>query len=137
MNHVVIVLALGLSCGPVLAQTSAVPADAKAPALSPAKGSPGLSVASVRMENGIRAGKIIGSSVYGEGNAQLGTVEDLMMTADNHVIFAIVSIGGVIGIGGKLIAVPIGQVQHGPDGKLTISGMTKDSAAAMPNFTYG
>ena len=131
-------LLAGISLRPVQAQTAGAPA-ATTPAaqgLVPAAGNPNLSVASVRMENGQRAGKIIGAGVYGDANTQIGTVDDLMLTTDNKVALAIVSVGGLIGLGGKLVAVPFGQLQRGSDGKLMLPGATKDSLTAQPNFVY-
>ena len=132
-------LAAGLlaAAGPLAAQTTS---PASAPSTSstvvPTAGNPNLSVASVRMENGIRASKIIGAGVYSDPNTQIGTVNDLMLTPDNKVALAIISVGGLIGIGGKLTAVPIGQLQREPDGKLMLPGASKDSLNAEPNFIY-
>jgi hypothetical protein len=121
--------------GPLLAQTTTAPA-ASSDALVPAAGNPNLSVASVRMQNGHRASKIIGAGVYSDANTQIGTVDDLMITPDQKVALAILSVGGFIGLGGKLVAVPIGQLQQGADGKLMLAGATKDSLNAQPNFVY-
>ena len=127
-------LVLALLAGPLQAQTSP---STPAPALVPAAGNPNLAVASVRMDSGLRASKIIGAGVYADPNTQLGSVDDLMMTRDYHVVFAIISVGGVIGLGGRLVAVPIGQLQNGPDGKLMLPGATKESLGAMPTFVFG
>ncbi len=129
-----------LTAGPVAAQ-SAAPATGPTSTTAPvgvvaASGNPNLAVASVRMENGIRASKIIGSGVYSDPNTQIGTVDDLMLTPDNKVALAIVSVGGLIGIGGKLTAVPITQLQRAPDGKLILPGASKESLNAEPNFVY-
>ena len=129
--HRIIWLSLAvLAAGPVAAQTPS------APGLVPTSGNPNLAVASVRMDGGIRASKIIGANVYSDPNTTVGTVEDLMLTADNKVALAIVSVGGVIGFGGKLTAVPIDQLQRAADGKLMLPGATKESLNAQPNFVY-
>jgi sporulation protein YlmC with PRC-barrel domain len=88
------------------------------------------------MQNGHRASKIIGAGVYSDANTQIGTVDDLMITPDEKVALAILSVGGFIGLGGKLVAVPIGQLQQSADGKLMLPGATKDSLNAQPNFVY-
>ena len=139
-------LAAALIAGPLHAQT-ADPAAAQASAkpapqsstpsgLSPAAGNPNLSVASVRMADGTRASKVIGAGIYSDANNQVGSVDDLMMDANHQVVFAIVSVGGVMGMGGKLVAIPVGQLQPGADGKLMLPGATKDSLNAMPTFVY-
>ncbi len=127
-----------LTAGPLAAQTTqpASPAPSAATGLVPTSGNPNLSVASVRMEGGIRASKLIGAGVYSDPNTQIGTIDDLMLTPDNKVALAVVSVGGLIGIGGKLTAVPIGQLRRAADGKLMLPGASKDSLNAEPNFVY-
>ena len=125
-------VAIALVAGPLAAQT---PAPATT-GLVPAAGNPNLSVASVRMEGGQRVSKIVGAGVYSDANTQIGTIDDLMMTQDDKVAMAIVSVGGLIGLGGKLVAVPFTQLQRGSDGKLMLPGATKESLTAQPTFVY-
>jgi hypothetical protein len=118
-----LVAALMATALPALAQTSAGPSD------------PNLSVASVKMDNGVRASKIIGSAVYGDPNTQIATVNDLVMTRDDKVAIAVLSVGGVLGVGGKLVAVPFPQLKQ-DGGKTMLPGATKDTLNAMPDFTF-
>ncbi len=127
-------LAASFTALPLAAQTTAP--SANSPGLVPTSGNPNLSVASVRMEGGIRASKIIGAGVYSDPNTQIGTIDDLMLTPDNKVALAIISVGGLIGIGGKLTAVPYTQIQRAADGKLLLPGASKESLSAQPNFVY-
>lgn len=111
-----------------------------APAGSPAgvvatTNNPNLAVASVRLENGIRAGKLIGSTVYSEQNERIGMVDDLVMTGDDKVTVAVISVGGFLGLGSKLVAVPFGQLKRDAD-RVVLPGATKDALNAMPNFVY-
>lgn len=110
----------------------AQPAPVTAPSST---GNPNLAVATVKLENGIRLSKIIGGAVYTDPNTQIGTVDDLIMTADDKVVMAVVSVGGVLGVGGKLVAIPYGQLKF-DNGKALLPGATKESLGAMPNFTY-
>ncbi len=115
---------LALAAGPLHAQ-------------APSPGKPDLAVAAVTMTGGVRVSKLIGANVYGDGTTVLGTVDDLIVDADHKVALAIVAVGGVLGVGAKLVALPIGQLQTGVDGKLMLPGSTKDTLGAMPAFTYG
>jgi sporulation protein YlmC with PRC-barrel domain len=112
---------------------------AAAPALAqtaPGTGDPNLSVASVKMDNGVRMSRVIGSAIYLDANTQVGTVNDLVIRPDDKVVLAILSIGGVLGVGGKLVAVPYTQLKF-EGGKTLLPGATKDWLNAMPNFTFG
>ncbi len=131
-----LVLAAALAAGFPHAQASAQAPGAPDAKLTPAPGNPNLSVASVRMDGGVRASKVIGAGVYSDGNTQIGTIDDLIMAPDNAVVLAIISVGGVMGLGGKLVALPIGQLQKPADGRYILPGATKDSLNAMPSFVY-
>jgi hypothetical protein len=128
-----LVLVAALAAAPLHAQSVATPANS---GLAPAAGNANLSVASVRMTDGVRASKIIGAAVNGSDNTQLATIDDLMMKGDHTVTFAILSVGGVMGMGSKLVAVPIAQLQPAADGKFTLPGATKESLNAMPTFVF-
>jgi sporulation protein YlmC with PRC-barrel domain len=119
-----------LAFGQAHAQQPAQPADATG-------GDAHLSVATVRMNGGIRASRIIGASVTNDHNDTIGSIDDLMLTQDNKVALAVISVGGFLGIGSKLVAVPYDQLQHGQNAKLVWPGASKQSLNDMPSFTYG
>ena len=50
---------------------------------------------------------------------------------------AIVSVGGFLGIGSKLVAIPWSEFRFGKDNRPELPGASKDSPQAMPAFTYG
>ena len=102
----------------------------------PTSGNPNLSVATVKMDGGIRASKFIGASVTVGGNQDLGTLNDLVLDKEGHAILGVISVGSVLGVGGKLVAVPFSSLQMGQDGKLVLQDGSKDSLAKMPGFTY-
>jgi sporulation protein YlmC with PRC-barrel domain len=97
---------------------------------------PNLTVASVKLENGYRASKVIGAAVYNDQNQQIGTVDDLVLNQQNQVVLSVISVGGFLGVGGKLVALPYEQLKR-DNGKITISNADKNTLANMPNFTYG
>lgn len=96
---------------------------------------PHLQVASVKLENGYRAGKVIGATVYNAQNQQVGTVSDIVLDQNNTATLVVVSVGGVLGVGGKLVALPYGDLQRG-DGKVIIANADKKTLMDMPSFTY-
>lgn len=119
---------------PALAQ-QAPPTAQALPGVVATTNNPNLAVASVRLENGSRTSKMVGSAVYIDANDKVGTVDDLIMTEGDKVTVAIVAIGGVLGMGSKLVAVPFGQLRREGD-KVMLSGVTKDALNAMPSFVY-
>ena len=111
------------------------PAPAAPAMAEPATGNPNLSVATVKMDGGMRASKFIGASVTG-GGQDLGTINDLVLDKEGHAILGVISVGAVLGVGGKLVAVPFASLQMGPDGKVSLQDGSKDGLAKMPGFTY-
>ncbi len=132
----------------LLAQTPAAPAapaastpaapSAAAPAIpgvSATTGNPNLAVASIKLDSGVRVSKIVGATVFTSDNKDLGKIDDLVMTKDNQITLAVVSVGGFLGVGSKLVAFPYKALTQDGD-HLTLPGVTADSLNAMPSFEY-
>ena len=120
------------------AATPATPAPAAAPAVpgvTATTGNPNLAVASIKLDSGVRVSKIVGATVYTSDNKDLGKIDDLVMTKDNQITLAVVSVGGFLGVGSKLVAFPYKALTQDGD-HLTLPGVTTDSLNAMPSFEY-
>lgn len=126
-------LATALQVAPAAAQQANQPASV--PGLVATTNNPNLSVASVRLENGERVSKVIGTGVNGDNNEQVGSVDDLVMTDGDKITVAVIAVGGFLGLGSKLVAVPFSQLKRDGD-HFVLAGATKDSLNAMPNFVY-
>lgn len=88
----------------------------------------------VRVATGFRASKIIGESVVNDANETVGKVDDIIV-ADGKAPFLILSVGGFLGMGNKLVAVPHEALKvH--DKKLVLPGATKDTLKDLPEFKY-
>jgi len=102
-------------------------------------GSTRLGVAVEEMKNiavGWSAKKqVLGETVYNEDNKKVGTIDDLIITPDNAISYAIVGAGGFIGVGKHNVAIPITQLQY-QKGKFVLPGATKDTIKALPEFEY-
>jgi hypothetical protein len=84
---------------------------------------------------GYRATKVIGSSIQNEAGDKIGTVDDLIVTRNDRVMYAILSVGGFLGVGDKLVAVPFTSLKFADD-HTVLAGATKESLKALPKFTY-
>ena len=71
-----------------------------------------LKVATVKLEKGLRASKLIGTAVYNEQNTEIGSVDNLLLIDEDKVAVAIISVGGFLGIGSKLVPVPYDQLHR-------------------------
>ena len=84
---------------------------------------------------GNRASKLIGAPVHNEQGEKVGSVDDLIISPDRSVSYAIVSIGGFLGLGSRLVANPAEQLREEKD-QLVLPGATKEALAKLPEFKY-
>jgi hypothetical protein len=85
---------------------------------------------------GLRASKIIGSDVVNLNKDTIGKIDDLIVSSD-HKLIAVISVGGFLGIGTKLVAVRYDELQPTSNNEgFILPGATKDSLKALPEFSY-
>jgi hypothetical protein len=85
---------------------------------------------------GYRVSKLTGSTVVNDKNERIGTIDDLVIDQD-RVLFAIIQVGGFLGLGGRLVAVPYSSLKLEDDGrKITLPGASKDALTKLPEFKY-
>ena len=56
---------------------------------------------------------MVGSTVVNETNETIGKIDDLIVTPSERVPFAVLSVGGFLGIGTKLVVVPFSSLKTG------------------------
>jgi sporulation protein YlmC with PRC-barrel domain len=97
-----------------------------------------VTIVDVRSINtGYRASKVIGSDVQNDAGTKIGTIDDLLIAKADFVPYAILSVGGFLGVGSKLVAVPYRSLQARADGKsFAFPGGTQDALNALPEFKY-
>src|SRR5512133_2716201 len=59
-----------------------------------------------KLAAGYRASKVIGSSVVNDANETIGEISDLLVSLDGKQPYAVLSIGGFLGMGTRLVVVP-------------------------------
>jgi hypothetical protein len=95
-----------------------------------------LAVDSATARSGRRASKVIGANVYNENNESIGEVDDILIPPGGGAPVAVISVGGFLGIGAKLVAVPYDRLQNTNSSRWTLAGATKDSLTSLPTFAY-
>jgi len=78
---------------------------------------------------------VLGKAVYNEKNEKIGTIDDLIITPDRSVSYAIIGAGGFLGIGKHDVAIPMSQLKLEKD-KFILPGATKEALKALPKFEY-
>jgi hypothetical protein len=83
----------------------------------------------------VRAAKIVGASVYNDQNQSVGSVDDVLMGHGNKATTAVISVGGFLGMGSKLVSVPFDQLKI-ENNRIVMPGATKASLTGMPTYKY-
>ena len=78
---------------------------------------------------------ILGQPVYNDNKERVGTVDDLIVTPDKAISYAIVNAGGFLGLAKHYVAIPVSQLKL-VDNKLVLPGATKEALKASPEFQY-
>ena len=81
--------------------------------------------------------KLIGSNVINDKNEKIGTVDDVVADKDKKQLsFAVLQVGGFLGVGGHLVAVPYDSLVIDDTGKVTLPGASKDELKKLSQFNY-
>jgi PRC-barrel domain protein len=88
-----------------------------------------------KLAAGYRASKVIGSSVVNDANETIGTIDDLLVSRDGKQPYAVLSVGGFLGMGTRLVVVPYEMLRFA-DKRVTLPGGTKEGLKMLPEFKY-
>ncbi|HYZ63929.1 MAG TPA: PRC-barrel domain-containing protein [Acetobacteraceae bacterium] len=85
---------------------------------------------------GYRISKLVGKGVQNDKDEKIGSLDDVIVTNDRK-LFSILQVGGFLGLGARLIAVPYEQLQITDDGrKIVLPGASKAQLEKLPEFRY-
>lgn len=88
------------------------------------------------VSQGYQVSKLSGAKVENDKQEKIGSLDDLIITKERE-LFAILQVGGFLGLGGRLVAVPYSSLTISDDGgKITLGGGSKDALGKLPEFQY-
>ncbi|NLF77482.1 MAG: PRC-barrel domain containing protein [Chloroflexi bacterium] len=83
----------------------------------------------------LSANTLIGDAVKNRAQEDLGSVKELMIDIDaGRIAYAVVSFGGLFGIGDKLFAVPWSALQVDTTNKHVVLDVAKETLENAPGF---
>jgi hypothetical protein len=88
-----------------------------------------------KVSAGYRASKVIGNSIVNEADEAIGKIDDLLVTRDGKEPYAVLSIGGFMGMGTHMVVVRYDSLKF-TDNKVILPGGTKDGLRMLPAFKY-
>ena len=87
------------------------------------------------LATGYRVTKVVGSTVFNESNQPVGTIDDLIVTPGERVPFAVLSVGGFLGMNTKYVVVPYSALEV-RNKQMVLRGATKEYLKGLPEFDY-
>ena len=84
---------------------------------------------------GVSSTQFLGNLFTTTKDERVGSVEDLIITPDKAISYAIVNAGGFLGLAKHNVAIPVSQFKL-VDKKLVLPGATKEALKASPEFQY-
>lgn len=88
-----------------------------------------------KLATGYRSSKIVGSPVVNDANEKIGTIDELLVEPSDKVLFAVLSVGGFLGMGEQLVVVPFNSLRIEAN-RVVLAGGSKDALEALPKFNY-
>jgi sporulation protein YlmC with PRC-barrel domain len=79
--------------------------------------------------------QILDKTVYNDQNEQVGEVNDIIVAPDKSISYAILSVGGFLGLGERYVAIPFNQFKVS-NNKFVLPGATKNTLKTVPTFDY-
>ncbi len=83
-----------------------------------------------------RGSQLLGINVHSADGSRIGSIADIVGDVKGQVVYVILSVGGVLGIGNKLIPLPWDVVEPGEKpGSLKVQ-LRKEDLEQAPNFDH-
>jgi hypothetical protein len=85
---------------------------------------------------GYRLSKLVGTDVTNEKNEKIGSIDDIIV-ARSRSLFAVLQVGGFLGLGGRLVAIPYESLVIDDSGKkIQLPGASKEELQKLGEFKY-
>jgi sporulation protein YlmC with PRC-barrel domain len=142
MTAVLTMCVAPLFAGNALAQQSTTTTTKTPPA--PVAGRAPLGVTVIEMEAVVVGWSVkrdlLGKTVQNDKKERIGKIDDIIISPSQDsklpfASFAIIGVGGFLGIGTKDVVIPMEQIKL-TGGNLVLPGATKDALKALPEFKY-
>jgi sporulation protein YlmC with PRC-barrel domain len=79
--------------------------------------------------------QLIDHAVYNDKKEKIGEINDIVVSPKKTASWAILGVGGFLGVGEHNVAIPMDQLTASGD-TFILKGATKEALKAMPEFHY-
>lgn len=113
------------------AQSPSATTTTTAPAAAPATAS------DMTFNGNWRTSKVVGLNVYNEANESLGSINDLLTDKQGNIKAVVIGVGGFLGVGERLIAVPYDKIKFVNEPVATTTSSTGGSGMKPTSTSSG
>ncbi len=126
-------IAAGLAASALLATVS----FAQTPTATGDRANMATSASVSSFQGNWRTSKVVGLSVYNDQNQSVGSIDDLLTDKSGNIKAAVISVGGVLGVGAHLVAVPFDKVKfvNEPVPYTGVAGTAQSTGNDRPSST--
>jgi sporulation protein YlmC with PRC-barrel domain len=121
---------------PASSTAEAPPSAPQPPAATPAKPPPAPANIFRAKTGEFRAATLIGATVYNDQKQTIGTLSDILIDQNDKVTSAVLSVGGFLGVGSRLVVVPFTELHIEAD-RIVLPGATKVSLENLSAYQAG
>ena len=129
--------------GSLLFASAAFAAENSATTASPAPATPppattqAADTSNASFHGDWRTSKVVGLNVYNEKNENVGSINDLLMDKNGSIKAAVISVGGFLGMGARLVAFPYDKVKFVTEPVPSTTASAPPAGGAKPATTTG
>ena len=78
--------------------------------------------------------QVLGEPVFNDKRERIGTVDDIVITPNMARSYAVIGVGGFLGVGKRDVVIRLSQLIRQVDGSFVLVGATKDALKSLPSF---
>jgi putative membrane protein len=98
----------------------------------PASGTASNQLSGTEQQGWVSVGEVLGAPVVNDKGDDVGEIKDVVMKDNTY--YAVLAVGGFLGIGDKNVAIPLDELQLGEDEAYLMSAETEEQLEAMPAY---
>lgn len=86
---------------------------------------------------GMKAQELIGRDVVNASGKDIGEIDDIVINDQDQAMYAVIGVGGFLGLGQKEVAIPFEQLRLGAENVILMSERSEGDLKQMPPYRKG
>ena len=86
---------------------------------------------------GMKAQELIGRDVVNASGKDIGEIDDIVINDQDQAMYAVIGVGGFLGLGEKAVAIPFEQLRLGAANVILMSERGESELKQLPSYRKG